>query len=323
MSGLDSALGAGQEFDRIRRLAARWRERARGLGDDCAFIEAGGERLAISIDLSLEGVHFRREWLPPADVGYRAVAAALSDLAAVAAVPQAVLLAIGLPPGFSDADLDALADGAGDASGDAGALIVGGNMSRSERLLLDVCVIGRAAAPVLRSGARPGDRLVVTGVLGGPAAALAEWQQGREPAPVCRERFARPAARHAAARFLASHGARAMIDISDGLAADCGHLLAASGVGAQLNMDLVPVLPAARDWAAAHGEPAWRLAARSGEEYELLAALPDSVSDAVLAAAPVLVTAIGVCEPETGLRAIVDGSLADLPAGHDHFADSA
>ena len=94
---LETPLGQGVEFDRIRSLAALWGQRARGLGDDCAFLEAGGERLALSVDLSIEGVHFRREWLAPAEIGYRAAAAALSDLAAVAAEPLALLLAVGLP----------------------------------------------------------------------------------------------------------------------------------------------------------------------------------------------------------------------------------
>ncbi len=90
---LETPLGPGAEFDRIRAMAARWGARARGLGDDCAFLEAGGERLAVSLDLSVEGVHFTREWLTPVEIGYRAAAAALSDLAAVAAEPFALLLA--------------------------------------------------------------------------------------------------------------------------------------------------------------------------------------------------------------------------------------
>jgi thiamine-monophosphate kinase len=316
----DAPLGPGREFDRIRRMAARWKERARGLGDDCAFIESGGERLAVSLDLAIEGVHFRRDWLTPAEIGYRAAAAALSDLAAVAAEPLALLVALGLPPDLDDAALEALADGLGDAAGDAGAVIAGGDLSRAERLVVDCCVIGRASAEVRRGGAKPGDRLVITGALGGPLAALEAWQSGAAPAPEARARFARPAPRHAVARFLAAQRARAMIDVSDGLAADLGHLLAASGAGGDVELDRVPVLGAALERAAASGEPAWRFASRSGEEYELIAALPPDVDDAALARAPVPVTRFGVVSATPGIRATAGGAAVTVPAGHDHFA---
>ena len=316
---LETSLGPGKEFDRIRAMAERWRERAHGLGDDCAFLEAGGQRLAISIDLSIEGVHFRREWMKPAEIGYRAAAAAFSDLAAVAAQPMALLLSIGVPAAPGEDVLLALADGVGAAAADAGALIVGGDLSSSERLVVDCCVIGRADHEVRRRGARPGDILVVTGALGGPLAALTAWQAGRTPAAEARERFVHPAQRHDAARWLAARGARAMIDVSDGLGADLGHLLAAGGVGARIEVERIPVLAAARASAADLGEPAWRFAARSGEEYELLAALPPEVSDADLAEAPVPLARIGVVEAEPGARGLEQGRGVALPGGWDHF----
>lgn len=320
MSGaLDTPLGPGAEFDRIRALAARWGGRARGLGDDCAFIDAGGERLAVSLDLSVEGVHFRREWLTAAEIGYRAAAAALSDLAAVAAEPIALLLALAVPAEETEAVIGALADGVADAAADCGAAIVGGDLSRAGGIVIDCCVIGRAAAEVRRRGARPGDRLVVTGALGGPLAALAEWRAGREPEPSARERFARPASRHEAARFLAARRARAMIDISDGLAGDLRHLLAASGVGATLEVERLPVLPAAQRAAARSGEPPWSFAARSGEEYELLAAVPADAAERIVAECPVPATVIGSVETEPGLRATERGAAVALPGGYDHF----
>ncbi|HVO35198.1 MAG TPA: thiamine-phosphate kinase, partial [Gemmatimonadales bacterium] len=292
-SPIDTPLGPGKEFDRIRAMAARWGARARGLGDDCAFLEAGGERLAISLDLSVEGVHFNRDWLAPAEIGYRAAAAAFSDLAAVAAEPVALLLGLAVPAGESDEVVSQLADGVADAAADCGATIVGGDLSRGPLIVIDCCVIGRAAAEVRRRGARPGDRLVVTGALGGPLAALLDWRAGREPPPAARERFARPAPRHDAARFLAAHRARAMIDISDGLAGDLRHLLAASGVGATLEVERIPVLPDAAKLAARLKEPAWSFASRSGEEYELLAAVPAEEAGAVVAECPVPATVIG------------------------------
>ena len=320
MSGsLETPLGPGAEFDRIRALAARWAGRARGLGDDCAFIEAGGERLAVSLDLSVEGVHFTREWLTPAEIGYRAAAAALSDLAAVAAEPLALLLAVGMPADEPEDTLAALADGVADAAADCGATIVGGDLSRADRIVIDCCVIGRAAAEVRRRGAKPGDVLVVTGALGGPLAALLEWRAGREPPAAARERFARPASRHGAARFLAAHRAHAMIDISDGLAGDLMHLLAASGVGASLAVERLPVLAAAASVAASAGEAAWSFAARSGEEYELLAAVPPDAVAEIVAACPVPITVIGAIEEAPGLRATERGVAVALPHGFDHF----
>jgi thiamine-monophosphate kinase len=316
---LDTPLGPGAEFDRIRAMAARWGERARGLGDDCAFIEAGGERLAVSLDLSVEGVHFTREWLAPVEIGYRAAAAALSDLAAVAAEPIALLLALAVPANEPEGTIAQLADGVADAAADCGAAIVGGDLSRAGGIVIDCCVIGRAAAAVRRRGAKPGDRLIVTGSLGGPLAALLEWRAGREPPPSARERFARPASRHAAARFLAAHRARAMIDISDGLAGDLRHLLAASGVGATLEVERLPVLPAAAEVAARLGEQAWSLAARSGEEYELLAAVPPEAADQAVAECPVPATVIGTVEAEPGLRATERGAAVQLRDGFDHF----
>ena len=316
---LTTSLGPGAEFDRIRALAALWKDRARGLGDDCAFLEVGAERLAVSVDLSVDGVHFRRDWLTPTEIGYRAAAAALSDLAAVAAEPLALLLAVAMPSEEPEATLLALGQGVGDAVAAAGAVVIGGDLSRGDRLTLDCCVLGRAPAPVRRAGATPGDLLVVTGALGGPLAALTAWRRGVAPPSAARERFAHPPARHAAARYLAGLGARAMIDLSDGLGADLGHLLAAGGVGARVEADRIPVHPDAAQAAAEAGESAWAFAARSGEEYELLAAVPAGLSPNALAAAPAPLTIIGVIEEEPGVRAADRGASVPLPGGWDHF----
>jgi thiamine-monophosphate kinase len=313
-------LGPGREFDRIRRMAERWQSLAQDLGDDCAFLEVGGATLAISLDLSVEDVHFRRAWLNPHEIGYRAAAGALSDLAAVGAEPAALLLAIGAPEQEPEATLHAIADGVGEAVRHAGAVIVGGDLARSPVLVVDCCVVGRCERPVRRSGARPGDVLVVTGALGGPGAALAAWQAGREPAPDARCRFARPEPRYAGGRYLAGLGATAMIDLSDGLGGDLRHLLAASKVGARLDVDRIPVHEAAHREASLAGEPPWAFAVRSGEEYELLAALPAGVTDAALRAAPVPIAIVGVVEAECGVRAFLHTVPVDLPGGFDHFA---
>jgi thiamine-monophosphate kinase len=300
-------------------MAERWKFVAKGLGDDCAFLEAGGSTLAISLDLSVEDVHFRRAWLTPHEIGFRAASAALSDLAAVGAEPAALLLALGAPEKEPEATLHGLADGVGEAVRHAGAVIVGGDLTRAPVLVVDCCVIGRCERPVRRSGARPGDVLVVTGALGGPGAALAAWRSGREPAPDARHRFARPEPRYAGARYLAGLGATAMIDLSDGLGGDLRHLLAASGVGARLDVERIPVHAAALREAALTGQAPWAFAVQSGEEYELLAALPAGVTDAVLRAAPLPVAIIGAVEAEPGVRARNHNVPVDLPGGFDHF----
>jgi thiamine-monophosphate kinase len=148
--------------------------------------------------------------------------------------------------------------------------------------------------------------------------ALRSWQAGRPPSVASRERFVRPPSRHAAARYLAAHGARAMIDLSDGLASDLGHLLAAGGVGATVTAERIPAHPEVADAATAE-EPAWSIAAASGEEYELLAALPPATGEEALSSGPVPMTVIGVVEAEPGLRATLHGRPVRLPAGWDHF----
>jgi len=312
-------LGPGREFDRIRAMAARWGDRARGLGDDCAFLEIGGETLAVSLDLAVEEIHFRRDWMSPAEIGYRAAAAALSDLAAVAAEPLALLLAVGAPASEPEETHAALADGVGEAAAAAGAFVIGGDLAASAQLVVDCCVIGRAAKPVRRSGARPGDRIVVTGTLGLPLTAFTAWTVGREPPPAARERFVRPEPRYAAARRLAALGATAMIDISDGLGGDLLQLLAASGVGARVDVLRIPVHPEARTAATRLGQDAWAFAARSGEEYELLATLPTSVGDEELRDLGIPVSAIGTIEAEPGVRAFEDPRPVTLPTGWDHL----
>lgn len=310
-------LGTGREFDAVRAMLARWGDVARGVGDDAAVLDVpAGERLVVSTDASVEGVHFRRGWLTPAEVGWRATTAALSDLAAMGARPLAVVWAAAVPPDWQ-ADLPALADGVGDAVRDVGGHIVGGDLTAGTELSLTLTVLGSARAPVTRAGARPGDTLYVTGALGGPLRALRVWQRGAEPAPLDRERFARPRARVAAGRWLSAHGATALIDVSDGLAADLAHVAAASGVRCELHLAQVPCVAGATPLDAL----------QSGEEYELLSAAPPDVDvlrcerDTGVRLTPIgRVTALDPgAEPEVVVRDAA-GRRVDLPPGHDHFS---
>ena len=311
-------LGSGGEFDRLRAIFAALGAAGRDLGDDCALLPVGGRILAISIDLSLEAVHFRTDWLSFREIGWRATAAALSDLAADGATPLGVLVSLGVPgnrqrrPGNASPAVHIMS-GVGSAARSVGAKVLGGDMVRSPRYLVDVCVLGLVARPVRRSGARPGDGLWVTGRLGGAGLALAALRAGRRLAPAVRRRFARPVPRIAAGRWLARRGARAMIDISDGLAGDAGHLAAASGVGIAIELERVPCWP---------GVPP-RAAAASGEEYELLVALPRSFGTAgaraFRRATGLPLTRIGACTAGRGLRITHEGRLITSPRGFDHF----
>jgi thiamine-monophosphate kinase len=318
--GAHAPLGPGREFDAVRALLARWGDAARGVGDDAAVLDVpAGERLVASTDASVEDVHFRRGWLAPDEIGWRAATGALSDLAAMAARPLAVLVALAVPAAWRDA-LPALGDGVGAAVRAAGAVIVGGDLSGGRELGITITVLGSAAAPVGRGGARPGDALYVTGRLGGPLRALRAFERGEAPAAGDRARFARPEARIAAGRWLAERGARALVDVSDGLAADLAHVAAASGVRCVLDASRLPRV----DGATAAD------ALASGEEYELACAAPaDLDAGACLRDAGVVLTRVGTVEAAgPGLApgvALVGApgpgtpALVDLPPGHDHF----
>ena len=302
------AMGHGREFDTIRMLMARWGDLAADIGDDAAVLPvlSAGHRV-VSTDACVEDVHFRRSWITPFEVGVRAASASLSDLAAMGADADYVLVAFVVPQAWEPL-LGEVADGLAVPVRRAGARIVGGNLSRGQAFGITLTVIGHAQRPVPRRGAQVGDLVVVTGRLGGPGAALAAWTAGQAPSPWARERFAAPMPRLREGRLLADGGATAMLDISDGLAADARHLGAASGVHLAHDPDLLPV----GDGTAAQA------ALVSGEEYELLATVPPARLEALQARwwaeAEVPLTVIG--RVEAALRG--DEPTLDT-AGHDHF----
>jgi thiamine-monophosphate kinase len=318
-----SALGPGREFDRVRRIAAALGPNATGLGDDCAVLVPAGAMLVASTDVSVEDVHFRRDWLSFEEIGWRAAAAALSDLAADGAEAAGVLVALTVPDQEQDSEVVALMTGAGAAAAEVGARVVGGDLSSGVAWSAAVTVLGWAAAPVTRAGARPGDGIWVTGALGAARAALEAWQRGDPPGAAARQAFAHPIPRLHAGRWLARHGARAMIDLSDGLGADAAHLAAASGLAVALELDRVPVGEPAREEARRLGVPAERFAAESGEDYELLVALPDHFEqDDVLAFRSVTglpLTRVGHARAGAGVLAELAGKPVVL-TGFDHFA---
>ena len=306
-------LGPGYEFDVIRDLVRRWGPAARGIGDDAAVLEVpSGRRLVVSTDASVENVHFRRAWLTPEEIGYRAATAALSDLAAMAANPIAMLVAMAVPSSWRDA-LGAIADGIGDASRSFDAPISGGNLTIASELSLTLTVLGDSASPLVRSGARVGDAVYVTGLLGGPRRAAEAWETGVAPHPAYRSRFARPVARVREAIWLAEHGATAAIDVSDGLVADVRHLVTASGVAACIELDAVPAMSGV--------SPEDALA--SGEEYELVVTTPSRLDEHAFAGrfgTPLTRVGAVIDAPAGTVQIRAHGGFVDLPPGHDHFS---
>lgn len=308
-------LGPGAEFDTVREMLARWGTLGKGIGDDAALLDVpAGSRLVVSTDVAVENVHFKRTWLAPEEIGYRAVAAALSDLAAMGATPLGIVIALTLTREWRT-QVALLADGFAAAARENAAPIVGGDLSAGSELSIGVTVLGAVARPLTRAGAREGDTLYVTGSLGGPLLAQRAFEAGKAPAPVHRERFAHPVPRIAAARWLSLHGATAAIDCSDGVAADASHIAAASGVHITLELDRLPLI----DGATAAD------AARSGEEYELIFTAPPTLDTAAFEREfGIPLTAIGRVEPAGGEGAGVDategGRRVPLPRGHSHFS---
>ncbi len=324
-------MGPGHEFDTIRMLMRRWGDLAVDIGDDAAVLPNTGDtvrdrRRVVSTDACVEGAHFLRDWITPFDVGVRSAAAALSDIAAMGARADALLVAFMVPEHWRPL-LGDVADGIARVVRAAGARIIGGNLSRSDVFAVTTTAIGSARRVVSRRGAKPGDVLVVTGTLGGPGAATRAWYADQTPSPWASARFAGPSARLDEGAALAAVGARAMLDISDGLVADARHLAAASAVRLRIAAGRVPVGP----------NISIETALSSGEEYELLAALPVEVAQRVLSEwssrFSVSLTAIGTVvavEPGGAVDVVIDDSAPDsdrnthrrveFDSGHDHFS---
>lgn len=317
------ALGPGGEFDRVRAVARALGARAAGLGDDCAVVTSPGhDPLLVSTDVAVQDVHFRLDWITLREAGARASAAALSDLAAMGATPIGLLAAVIAPDGSMEDDVVEVMRGIADAGEPVAAPVLGGDLSAGPAWIIGITVLGHAPAPVSRAGARAGDGIWVTGALGGARAALEAWRRREVPAPESRRAFAEPEPRIAAGRWLAEHGARAMLDLSDGLGGDAGHLAAASAVRLELELDLVPVAAAAAAEARRLDLPAARFAAEGGEDYELLVALPPEFGHegarAFASACGLSLTRIGRASDGSGVHATLAGRPLALQ-GYDHF----
>jgi len=318
-----------------------------GIGDDAAIIAPPpGSHLLVTTDLLVEDMDFRRAYFDPRDIGHKAVAASLSDIAAMGGRPRWVLLSIGVPqkdweqPGF----VSCLYSGAEQLARQHGATVIGGDVSRTpKQIVVDSIVIGEAAPgrAVVRSGARPGDQIFVTGSLGGAAAGLRVFEHAAtlpgEAAHAFPQRFLQlrarqrtPTPRVECGALLGERGlATAMIDTSDGLSSDLAHLCRESGVGALVNAASVPVNPHVRRVPAARGTfslalkaDALQLALHGGEDYELLFTVaPSNIPRLPKKLNGVPLTRIGeIRELGRGVKLLREGCEEDLtPSGFEHF----
>lgn len=313
------------EWGRIARLQALFDAgvRAEGvevaIGDDAAVLAPTLAKTVWSVDAHVETVHFERAWLSLREIGWRAVTAALSDLAAMGAEPHAILWSVAVPSYVDDDGLDALALGARDAADVARARVVGGNLTRASELALHTTVGGRTMeSPLLRRGARPGDAVYVTGTVGAAALGLRSLSlgDGRPELTPFVARWRRPQARLVEGRRLVGL-ASAAIDVSDGLAQDLGHIATASGV--QIRIDAA-ALPFEASFVSAcrllEVDPL-SLALFGGEDYEVAFTAPLSVDASRVA------TCIGRVVAGEGVRLVRDdGREEELSSvgGFDHFA---
>lgn len=338
---MSSRLTESRLIEAVRRRVAGGAGVRVGIGDDCAVLEpAPGVALLATTDLLLEDVHFRRRYTEPADIGWKALAVNVSDIAAMGGRPCWALVALACPASTTLDEVEAFYEGALALAGQHGVAIVGGDTCTSPAgWLVNVTLLGEAVrTPLLRSTARPDDIVAVTGALGRAAAGLAVLERPAAPAGLEAGALAEVTAAHLRPRPRAAEGAwlaaaggvSAMIDLSDGLATDLGHILEESGVGARVDLTRVPVADSTRRVAEALRVDALAWATSGGEDYELLLTCAADgfarLREGLLSATRTRLTAIGqITGEERGRPRFVDaaGRAVEVAPGFEHFVAGA
>jgi len=324
-----SRLGEFGLIEKVRRATPTGRGVLLGIGDDAAWVANPFRSSLVTSDLLIEGIHFDLKWTSLFDLGYKTLAVNLSDIAAMGGIPAYLILSLGIPPAFDSRDIEDFYRGIRFLSAKHGVALVGGDTNAAKLLIISACVLGHAPhRPIRRSGAQVGDDIYVTGTLGDSALALKflkprSKQPNRGSVKYLLSRHHRPTPRITAGALLARERlATALIDISDGLIQDLGHICEASGIGAQIWQDRLPLSRAYRKLA---GKAGTRYALSGGEDYELLfcARKHDRRRiEKLQTRARVAITRIGACD--LGKNGIVVLDAAGKPVetrigGHDHF----
>jgi len=305
-------VGEAGEFGLIDRITARLatgQHTMLGPGDDAAVVLVPDGRVVATTDLLVQGRHFRLDWSGAYDVGRKAAAQNLADIAAMGAVATAVLVGLGCPPDTALEWTDNLVDGLRDEAATVGAAVVGGDVVRAEQVTVAVTALGdlEGRKPVTRSGARPGDVVALCGRLGWAAAGLAVLGHGFRSPVALVDAHRRPAPPYAEGPRAALAGATSMIDVSDGLAQDTGHLAASSAVAIDLRKGAFDLPQPLRDMAAALGTDPYDWVLTGGDDHALVATFPAKVPDGW--------RTVGTVTAGEGVT--VDGT--PVTGGHDHF----
>lgn len=285
-----------------------------GPGDDSAVVAAPDGRVVVTTDLLVENRHFRRDWSDPADVGHKAAAQNLSDIEAMGARPTSLVVGLGLPADLPASWAVALSAGLGEEAALVGASVVGGDVVRSPLVVVSVTALGTlgGAAPVTRSGARPGDVVAVCGRLGWAEAGYQVLSRGFRTPRLVVEAHRRPQVPYGAGVEAAALGATAMCDVSDGLLGDLGHVAAASSVSIDVDPAMLDVAAPLREVASALGADPLTWVLTGGDDNALVATFPAGTE------LPERWTVIGAVAAGSGVT--VDGAEYAAPGGHDHFA---
>lgn len=322
-------LGEFGLIERIRRHTPIGKGVKIGIGDDAAWITNPKGSSLVTTDLLIEGVHFDLRWTSLFDLGHKALAVNLSDIAAMGGVPAYVIVALGVPASFDTKQIGAFYSGLRKLASRSAAALVGGDTNVAEKFIASICVIGNAPyRPIRRSGAKPGDDIYITGTVGDSALAL-KFLQGQTIVPKegaftrLLTRHRRPMPRLTIGAILAKERlASAMIDVSDGLLQDLGHICESSAIGAIIRSDHLPLSSAYRALAD-EGEVCTALT--GGEDYELLfCARPQSRGriKQLSQRARLAITRIGACSRDRKVISVIDKSGRSLPIralGYDHF----